>query len=217
MTAADPGAIADVCGALGLVPTPAQLSALHGFQAMLLRWGAVYNLSGIRDAAGVLTIHLADSLAIVPAVARAAPKRLLDVGSGGGLPAIPLAVMLPQVRVTCVEAVGKKAAFLRQAAVSLKLRNLVIEHERVERLPAATRHDLITARAFASLGVFTAMTERLLAEGGFWLAMKGRTPHEEIAALTPSVEVFHVEPLSVPGSAAARVIVWLRRVAPAAG
>ena len=136
--------------------------------------------------------------------------RLLDVGSGGGLPGVVLAVMAGTCDVTCVDAVGKKAAFLRQAAGTLKLQNLHASHSRVEdlRTPA---FDVITARAFASLATLVSLTQQLLAPAGCWLAMKGQRPDDEIAILPAAVEVFHVEHLQVPGLEAQRCLVWMRR------
>lgn len=204
---------------LGLDLTPGQCDALLGHLALLQRWNATYNLTSIRDPAAMLSQHLIDCLAAVTALRRwldasPAAQRWLDVGSGGGLPGVVLAVMLPGVDVTCVDAVGKKAAFVRQAAGSLSLANLHAVHSRVEALKALP-FDLITSRAFASLGDFTSWTRSHLKPGGAWVAMKGRVPDEEIAQLPPTVEVFHVEPLSVPGLAAQRCLVWMRP-APAA-
>ena len=135
--------------------------------------------------------------------------RLLDVGSGGGLPGVLLAIMLPALEVTCVDSVGKKAAFIRQAAATLGLQNLHAAHARVEAL-AVTPFDLITSRAFASLTDFTNLSRNLLAPGACWMAMKGKRPDAEIAALPPGIEVFHVEPLLVPGLDAERCLVWMR-------
>jgi 16S rRNA (guanine527-N7)-methyltransferase len=134
--------------------------------------------------------------------------RLLDVGSGGGLPGVLIAVLCPGLQVSCVDTVGKKAAFIRQVGAELGLRNLRAEHARVEQLPG--RYDLITSRAFATLADFVALTRERLMPEGLWLAMKGKRPDEEIAALTTDVEVFHVEPLAVPGLDAERCLVWMR-------
>ncbi|MDP3611259.1 MAG: 16S rRNA (guanine(527)-N(7))-methyltransferase RsmG, partial [Rubrivivax sp.] len=138
-----------------------------------------------------------------------AAGRLLDVGSGGGLPGVVLAIMQPHLQVTCVDTVGKKAAFIRQVSGQLKLRNLQAVHARVEQM-AGLAFDVITSRAFASLLDFVTLTRPLLAPGGAWLAMKGKTPTVEMAALPASVNVFHVEPLSVPGLEAERCLVWMR-------
>lgn len=134
--------------------------------------------------------------------------RLLDVGSGGGLPGVVLAIGCPHLQVTCVDTVGKKAAFIRQVAAELKLPNLRAEHARVEQLNS--RFDLITSRAFASLLDFVSLTRDRMAEGAVWMAMKGKQPDEELAVLPPDVKVFHVEQLNVPGLDAQRCLVWMR-------
>lgn len=203
--------IAAACAGLGLAPTPTQSDQLAAFLGLLHRWNATYNLTAVREPEAMLTQHVADCLAVLgPLHARCARGRVLDVGSGGGLPGVVLAVMAPELDVTCVDAVGKKAAFVRQAAGALKLPNLHAAHARVETLKAAP-FDLITSRAFASLADFTRLTHHLLVpDSGLWLAMKGRRPDDEIAALPPTVDVFHVEPLAVPGLDAERCLVWMR-------
>jgi 16S rRNA (guanine527-N7)-methyltransferase len=139
--------------------------------------------------------------------------RLLDVGSGAGLPGVVLAICLPNLHVDCVDTVAKKAAFVQQAAVALKLPNLRGVHARVENLDAT--YDVVSARAFASLLDFTTLSAAALQAQGIWLGMKAKHPEQEIAVLPPSVQVFHVEPLQVPGLDAARCIVWMRKTAPA--
>ena len=196
--------------ALGTPITEAQADTLLAYLALLQRWNATHNLTAIRDPAAMLTQHLADCLAVIPPLRRHLPQgRLLDVGSGGGLPGVVVAVMQPGIDVTCVDAVGKKAAFVRQVAGVLGLRNLHAAHARVEDLREAP-FDVITSRAFASLADFVALTRRHLGADGVWLAMKGREPADEIAALPADVEVFHVEPLQVPGLDAQRCLVWMR-------
>ena len=196
--------------ALGLSVSTGQSTQLLDFVELLARWNRTYNLTAIRDPANMLTQHVVDCLAVVPALRREGRGgRILDVGSGGGLPGLIWAVMEPEIDVTCVDSVGKKAAFVRQAATALRLRNLHSEHARVEALTAAP-FDLITSRAFATLQTFVSLTAPLLKEGGAWVAMKGRTPSEEIDALPASVDMFHVEPLHVPGLEAERCLVWMR-------
>ena len=210
-----PGELEPICAALGLAPTEAQTAALWQYLRLLQRWNATYNLTAVRDHAGMLTQHLADCMAVIPPLARrAAQGRLLDVGSGGGLPGVVVAVLLPGWDVTCVDAVAKKTAFVRQVAGALALPNLHAVHGRVEQLQAAP-FDLVTSRAFASLADFTALTRRHLAAGGAWMAMKGRAPDDEIAALPPDIEVFHVEPLQVPALDAQRCLVWMQPRKPA--
>lgn len=211
------GEIAALCGPLGLVPTEVQLSALARYADLLQRWNTTYNLTAIRNPSEILTHHLADCLAVVPPLLRhRAGGRLLDVGSGGGLPGVVIAVMAPGWDVTCVDTVGKKAAFIRQAAGALSLANLHGAHARVEQLKLPP-FDLVTARAFSSLADLVRLTAPLLAPGGVWMAMKGRDPADERAALPPTVQVFHVEQLAVPGLDAERCLVWMRPAqAPAA-
>jgi len=212
----DAAAIAAVASQLGLPIDPAQADALVAYAGLLERWSRTYNLTAVRDPAQVLTQHLADCLASVPPLQRwlaarapgSAAPRVLDVGSGGGLPAVVWAVMLPGLHIDAVDAVGKKAAFIRQCAAALRLGHLHGRHARVEGL--AERYDIVACRAFASLADFVALTRGRLAPGGAWLALKGRRPDDDIAALPPDIDVFHVEPLPVPGLAAERCLVWMR-------
>lgn len=204
--------ISAACESLGLAPSATQLQALQAYLALLQRWNATYNLTAVRDAQAMQTQHLADCLAVLPSLcARCCPQgRVLDVGSGGGLPGVVLAIMQPTLDVSCVDAVGKKAAFIRQVAGQLNLPNLHALHARVQelRLPP---FDLITSRAFASLADFTAWTAQHLAPGGQWMAMKGKPPEAELAALPQQIQVFHVEQLAIPGLDAERCLVWMRR------
>ena len=207
--------------ALGLGLGESQVGQLMDFLALLQKWNKVYNLTAVRAPQEMLTHHLLDSLAAVAPLRRhvsglqqggGAAVKLLDVGSGGGLPGVVFAICCPEVDVSCVDTVGKKAAFIQQAAVALKLRNLHGVHARVETL--AGPFDIISCRAFASLPDFVNWSRSALAAPhGVWLAMKGKHPDDEIAALPPGVGVFHVEPLHVPGLDAERCIVWMRPVA----
>ncbi len=210
-------ALAGICESLGLAVDAATQQKLLAYLALLQRWNTTYNLTAVREPAEMLTQHLADCLAVVGPLRRelgaGTPRRILDVGSGGGLPGVVLAVLEPEWAVTCVDAVGKKAAFIRQAAVELGLRNLSAEHARVEALKAPG-FDLITSRAFASLPDFVTLTRKLLAPTGVWAAMKGKTPEGELAALPAGIAVFHVEPIAVPGLDAERCIVWMREAKP---
>lgn len=208
--------------ALALGLTEAQITALIDFLALLQKWNKVYNLTAVRDPQEMLTHHLLDSLAAVAPLRRhvaalaaqtsepgAKAVRLLDVGSGGGLPGVVFAICCPEVDVSCVDTVGKKAAFIQQAAVALKLRNLHGIHARVETL--TNTFDVISCRAFASLPDFVNWSRAALAAPhGVWLAMKGKHPDDEIASLPAEVNVFHVEQLVVPGLVAERCIVWMK-------
>lgn len=197
---------------LGLSLTDAQTTQLLAYLDLIRKWNQVYNLTAVRDPAEMLSHHLLDSLAVVPPLQRQlegrAPARLLDVGSGAGLPGVVLAICMPHLAVDCVDTVAKKAAFIQQCAAQLKLPNLKGVHDRVEQL--AGPYDVISSRAFSSLPDFVALSGQALAEGGKWLAMKGKHPAEEITALPPTAEVFHVEQLVVPGLNADRCIVWMR-------
>jgi 16S rRNA (guanine527-N7)-methyltransferase len=197
---------------LGLALSDVQVAALLGYGELIQKWSRVYNLTAVRSADEILTHHLLDSLAAVPPLDRHASEpilRLLDVGAGAGLPGVVVAITRPQIQVECVDTVAKKAAFIQQVASELKLPNLRGIHARVEQL--AGPYDVICSRAFASLADFTAWSGQALAERGVWLAMKGKRPEAEIAALPASVEVFHVEQLTVPGLDAERCIVWMRK------
>ncbi len=197
---------------LALAVSEPQADALLAYLALLQRWNAHYNLTAVRDPAQMLTQHLADCLAVVAPLRReigANPARLLDVGSGGGLPGVVIAILDPQIDVSCVDAVGKKAAFLQQVAGELRLPNLRSHHARVEQMRAVP-FDVVTSRAFASLVDFTGLTRQHLSPGGVWMAMKGKAPTDELALLPETVDMFHVEQLAVPGLKADRCLVWMR-------
>lgn len=201
--------------ALGLSLTDAQVQQLLGHLDLLGKWNKVYNLTAVRDPAEMLTHHLLDSLAVIAPLRRhtqGRATRLLDVGSGGGLPGVVIAICCPEVEVTCVDAVAKKAAFIQQAAGSLGLAHLHGRHGRVEAV--VDKFDVITSRAFATLGDFTAWSQGALADGGVWAAMKGKHPEDEMAALPPAIDVFHVEQLTVPDLDADRCLIWMRVCAP---
>lgn len=206
---------------LGLSIDENQIIKLLDYLNLLQKWNKVYNLTAVRQSDDMVTHHLIDSLSIIQSLLFQTKKqsiRLLDVGSGGGLPGVVIAIVCPQIAVTCVDSVGKKAAFIQQVATALRLSNLVGVHDRVENL---ARHgeggfDVVCSRAFASLADFTHLSRPALACGGVWMAMKGRLPSEEIAALSGDIDMFHVEHLRVPGLAAERCLVWLRSAKAAA-
>ena len=198
---------------LALDVPDSQADALLAYLALLQRWNATYNLTSIREPAQMLTQHLADCMAVVGPLRRHGgirESRLLDGGSGGGLPGAVVAILNPGIDVTCVDAVGKKAAFVQQAASELRLPNLHAQHARVERM-SAEPFDVVASRALASLAGFTQMSRKQLAQDGAWMAMKGKQPTAELANLPSDVRVFHVEPLAVPGLNAERCLVWMRR------
>jgi 16S rRNA (guanine527-N7)-methyltransferase len=197
--------------ALGLALSDAQIQHLLAYAALIQKWNKVYNLTALRDPADMLTHHLLDSLTAIAPLSRhiqGQPIHVLDVGSGGGLPGVVLAICMPELNVTCVDTVAKKAAFVQQVAVSLKLPNLRGLHARVESL--TDPYQIICSRAFASLPDFVTWSRSALAEGGVWMAMKGKHPQGEIDALPDDVKVFHVEPLTVPGLDVERCMVWMR-------
>jgi 16S rRNA (guanine527-N7)-methyltransferase len=197
--------------ALNLSLSDEQFQHLLGYLALIQKWNKVYNLTALRDPADMLTHHLLDSLTAVAPLSRhtqGQPTKVLDVGSGGGLPGVVLAICMPELNVSCVDTVAKKAAFVQQVAASLKLSNLRGIHARVETL--TDPYPVICSRAFASLPDFVTWSRPALAEGGVWMAMKGKHPQGEIDALSADVKVFHVEPLTVPRLDVERCMVWMR-------
>ena len=191
--------------ALGIaLPEAAQLKLL-AFRDLLLKWNRTYNLTALRDPQQAVSHHLLDALAILPHVGTGP---LLDVGSGGGLPGIPLAIARPDLSVTLVDTVQKKATFLQQAAIELELKSVAVHHARVEEMRG--QYAQISSRAFAELARFISLTHHLLAPGGRWLAMKGARPDDEIKALPAGSEVAAIIPLAVPGLDAERHLIILK-------
>lgn len=211
MTAGMEAGLRSGAQALGLDLGDDQVRQLMDYLALISKWTRVYNLTAVRDPAEMLSHHILDSLAVIGPLRRqtgSQPIRLLDVGSGAGLPGVVIAICCPEIAVECVDTVAKKAAFIQQVAAALKLPNLRGVHARVENLTGP--YDVIASRAFASLADFVTWSQGALAEEGVWLAMKGKHPADEIAALPPTAQVFHVEQLKVPGLDAERCIVWLK-------
>lgn len=205
---------------LGLGLAEVQQQQLLNYMDLIQKWNKVYNLTAVRDPQEMLTHHLLDSLSAIAPLTRHlmdAPKTglagstLLDVGSGGGLPGVVIAICCPDIGVTCVDAVSKKAAFVQQVAASLKLPNLKGVHARVETLSGP--FDVICSRAFASLPDFVTWSNQALDDQGVWMAMKGKLPAEEMAALPTFASVFHVEQLQVPGLDAERCMIWMKKQA----
>jgi 16S rRNA (guanine527-N7)-methyltransferase len=197
--------------ALGLTLPAGAEAKLLAYLALLDKWNRVYNLTALRDAERMVSHHLLDSLAVVPFIQRDRPDliRMLDVGSGGGLPGIPLAIARSELQVTLIDSVAKKSAFLLQAKAELGLANLNVVTSRVEDYHPETGFDLIISRAFSDLREFVALTRHLLKPDGRWLAMKGLYPHEEIALLQSSVKVSADHQLQVPGLEASRHLIVL--------
>jgi len=189
-----------------------QVGKLLAYLNLIGKWNKVYNLTAVRGPAEMLSHHLLDSLAVVNPLRRHLQGRaatVLDVGAGAGLPGVVLALCCPELKVDCVDTVAKKAAFIQQAAGTLGLPNLRGLHARVESL--VSPYDVVTSRAFASLVDFVNWSSAALAPQGCWMAMKGKHPESELAALPLSAHVFHVEQLSVPFLDAERCIVWIDR------
>ena len=199
------------------LPDPA-VDQLLAYLDLIGRWNQVYNLTAIREPRQMLSQHLLDCLAVVAPLRREAAAfgqadtlRLLDVGSGAGLPGVVLAIANPAWSITCVDTVAKKASFIRQVGAELGLKNLQAVHQRVEAMRTEP-FTMVTSRAFASLVDFTSLTRERLAPGGCWVAMKAHLGDDERAAVPATVSMFHVEPLRVPGLDAERCLVWMRPV-----
>lgn len=203
-------------GALGVALDTSQLHQLERYLALLARWNAIHNLTAVDSPPKMVTHHLLDSLAIVPTLDRLTMRGapcVLDVGSGGGLPGIPMAIARRDWSVTLIDKVAKKVAFLTQVKLELGLANVDIARGRVEALDAPARFDLIVARAFSSLGEFVRLSAPLLAPGGAWVAMKGVVPVDEVAALgreVPTVSLIETVRLVVPRLAAERHLLVLK-------
>lgn len=200
-----PITLSEGLAALGLDLPDAAQHKLLAFRDLLLKWNRTYNLTALRDPEQAISHHLLDSLAILPHVG---PGALLDVGSGGGLPGIPLAIARPELTVSMVDTVQKKATFLQQAAIELGLKNVSAHHARVEEMSG--QYAQISSRAFAEIGLFISLTRHLLAPGGRWLAMKGVRPDAELQALPADVTVEAIIPLAVPGLDAERHLIILK-------
>lgn len=192
------------------LPVTAQQKLL-AYTALLYKWNKTYNLTALREPSLAVTHHLLDSLAILPYLSQATVT-VLDVGSGGGLPGIPLAIARPELRLTLLDSNSKKTAFLQQAAIELGLSNVATHCGRVEQYQPAEKFSLIVSRAFAELSDFVTLSRPLLQADGRWLAMKGVWPHDEIARLPAAARVVveTVHRLTVPGVAGERHLVVLR-------
>ncbi len=194
---------------MGLDVTPAQQGQLMDYLALMFKWNSVYNLTSLRDPQQMVTHHLLDSLAAVPAFEAAV--NVLDVGSGGGLPGIVLAIVRPDMKVSMIDTVHKKTAFLTQVKAELGLANVTVYTMRVEQLQVEDKFDVITSRAFADLSDFVNWSSHLLAEGGRYIALKGVAPKDEQERLPDTWRVAKVEPLQVPRLGAERHLVFIGR------
>jgi len=192
--------------ALGLTLDRDTQQRLLDYIALIEKWNRVYNLTAIREPEKMVSHHLLDSLAVAPHLHA---RRLLDVGSGAGLPGIPLALAYPGTHVTLLDSNHKKAAFLKQAVMELKLKNAEVCSERVESWQAQSKFDVIISRAFSDMGEFVRITRHLLAPDGIFAAMKGLHPYEEIDKLPPDCKVRQVLPLAIPGLDGARHLVLI--------
>ena len=211
MSSAAQTTLADGLARLQLELPPETQQKLLDYVALVQKWNKVYNLTAVRKTDKILTHHLLDSLAVVPHVANA--TTILDVGSGAGLPGIPLALALPQAQLTLLDSNQKKTAFLHQALIELQLSNAEVVCKRVEKYQSNQLFSVVVSRAFSDLAAFVAQAGRLVAPGGTLLAMKGVHPADEIAQLTGSESEFTligVTPLSVPGLDAERHLVFLK-------
>lgn len=189
---------------MGLVISELTQQKLLDYVALIHKWNKVHNLTAVREPEEMITLHLLDSLAVLPHIQA---ERLLDVGSGAGLPGIPLALCLPELQVTVLDSSHKKASFMRQAKAELEIANLEVVCTRVEQFKPDVQYDVIISRAFSDLNLFTSLSRHLCKPGGQWLAMKGQLPHDELAQI--SIQPSKIIPLQVAGLEAQRHLVFL--------
>lgn len=197
---------------MGLDVAPETQSKLLAYLALLQKWNKVYNLTAVRDPLEMVTLHLLDSLSVLPYVKT---QSLLDVGSGGGLPGIVLAICQPALQVTTIDTVQKKAIFMRQVKGELGLDNLQVVHARVEKFNPTEKFEVIISRAFSEIALFVKLTQNLLTQNGQWLAMKGQVPHDELTKVeleSLKIRVQQIIPLSVAGLDAERHLVVLEKL-----
>lgn len=191
--------------ALAVDCSVAQVDALLKFVQLIAKWNKAYNLTAVRDPLDMVSLHILDSLAVLPYLK---PTRIADIGTGAGLPGIPLAICRPDCQFTLVDSNSKKTRFVQQAVLELKLDNVDVVHGRVEQLPADDRFDSVLTRAFASLPTIMALTGHLLADSGMLIAMKGQVPHDELLGIADAYELI---PLTVPGIDAERCLIRIER------
>lgn len=194
------------CEELGLTPNEQQIESWLSYLALLQQWNKAFNLTAVRDPREMVTRHLLDSLSVASHVSG---ERLIDVGTGAGLPGVPLAILYPEKQIDLLDSNGKKTRFLFQVKTSLGLDNIVIHHQRVMDFRPQSGFDLVLSRAFASLRDMVTACGHLVTPGGRFLAMKGLCPADEIAAMGDLCQVLEVDPVTVPGLSEARHIVML--------
>ena len=195
---------------LGLTLTEHQAEQLLTYLQEFHKWNRAYNLSAVRDIDAMLDRHLLDSLSVLAHVQTRAPRRLIDVGTGGGLPGIPLAIALPDCQVTLLDSNGKKTRFLFHIKTLLKLNNVTVENLRVEQFRPDQPFDIVISRAFASLADMVSRCEHLLSSEGLFMAMKGVYPEAELAEVEDRVELVQSHPLQVPGNEGERHLLEMR-------
>lgn len=203
------GMLSEGVKSLPLALSAEQINKMIAYLALLSKWNSVYNLTSVRDPREMVKQHLLDSLSAAHAFKDA--KNVLDVGSGGGLPGMILAITYPQIRISLIDTVHKKTAFLTQAKTELGLANVTVHTGRVEQLQVPQKFDVITSRAFSELSNFVNWSGHLLAEGGQFIAMKGVSPDQEIERLPAGWQVDAIEPLQVPGLEVERHLIFIRK------
>ncbi len=200
------------CSELGVELTAEQAEQLLAYLHEFHKWNQAYNLSAVRSPEQMLPRHLLDSLSVLPHVSRKAPKRVIDVGTGGGLPGIPLAIAMPDCHFTLLDSNGKKTRFLFHIKTRLGLDNVQVENRRVEQFRPEAGYDLVVSRAFASLSDMVSGCEHLLSPDGCYMAMKGVYPEDELAAVVDRVKLLASHSLEVPGSEGERHLLELGKV-----
>ncbi len=203
--------LADGIKEMQLDVSAAQQEQLLDYLALMNKWNSVYNLTSLRDPMQMVTHHLLDSLAAVPAFASA--RNVLDVGAGGGLPGIVLAICRPDMKLSMIDTVHKKTAFLKQVKAELELANVTVHTMKVQDLAVSDKFDVITSRAFADLSDFLEWSGHLLAEGGKFIALKGTAPAEEQERVPAEWKISGLQPLQVPRLGAERHLIFVERSA----